>query len=655
MAKTNNTILDSIAKSVRILSADATRAANSGHPGLPLGLADLGALLFSEVLQYNPKNPNWINRDRLVLSAGHGSMWLYSLLHLSGYGISLNDLKKFRQFKSKTAGHPEYGHAPGIETTTGPLGAGFSNAVGMAMAEAMLSKKFHGLIDYYTYVVSGDGCMQEGVSSEAASFAGHNQLGKLIVFYDSNGITIEGATEKSFSEDVGARFRSYGWQVLKSNAHNYESLRKAIGEAKKEKQKPTIIICKSTIGKGAPTMQGSPETHGAPLPQDEIDAMKKKMGVPNEAFYIDPSVTNFFTKKKGEMVTLEKSWGLKLSAWKNSNKDLAKDFNLFISGKSGTIKWPKYKVGDSLATRKANGACIAAMSDASEFFVGGSADLAPSNNTKLPNRKSFSAKNKTGQMIHFGVREHAMGGIVNGLVLSGFKAFGATFLVFSDYMRPTLRLASIMRIPSIFVFTHDSIFVGEDGPTHQPVEHVPSLRMIPNLRVFRPGDAEESVLAWKTAYSKTKDPSALMFTRQNLSVYEKPQNWKSDASKGAYVVKDCSGKPDVVLVATGSEVQVAIDSAEELKNKKVRVVSMICKELFDEQKKEWKDSIVSRKDTVIIVEAAIAMGWDSLAPIGQVGIDSFGACGPAGKLKAFYGLNGQAAAQKIKAILKNGA
>lgn len=653
MSKINDKIVDSIANSVRVLSADATRAANSGHPGLPLGLADLGALLFSEILKYNPKNPQWINRDRLVLSAGHGSMWLYSLLHLSGYNISLSDVKRFRQFKSKTAGHPEYGHAAGVETTTGPLGAGFSNAVGMAMAEAMLSKKFSGLINYYTYVVSGDGCMQEGITSEAASFAGHNQLGKLIVFYDSNSITIEGSTQKSFTEDVAKRYSAYGWQVLKANAHNYATLRKAIADAKQEKNKPTIIICKSIIGKGAPTMQGSAETHGAPLPQKEIDAMKKKMGVPNAAFYVAKEVRIFFEKKQKTLEELEKKWNAACTTWKESNKALSRDFDLFINGKTDGIKWPKYKIGDSLATRKANGACIAAISNAAEFFVGGSADLEPSNNTKLPNRKSFTAQNKQGQMLHFGVREHAMGGIVNGLTLSGFKSFGATFLVFSDYMRPSLRLASIMRIPSLFVFTHDSIFVGEDGPTHQPVEHIPSLRMIPHLRVLRPGDAEESVLAWKTAYSKKKDPSALIFTRQNLTVYEKPKGWERDAVKGAYIVKNCAGTPDIVLVATGSEVQVALDAATELKGKKIRVVSMICKELFDEQPLPWKDSIVSKKDVVIIIEAAIPMGWDSLSPKGQIGIDDFGQCGPAEALKDFYGLNGKTVAENITHILKN--
>lgn len=652
MAKVQDTILDAVAKSVRVLSADATKAANSGHPGLPLGMAELGALLYSEILQYNPENPNWINRDRLVLSAGHGSMWLYSLLHLSGYKLTLGDIKKFRQFGSKTPGHPEYGHTAGVETTTGPLGAGFSNAVGMAMAESQLAKKFSSLINYHTYVVSGDGCMMEGITSEAASFAGHNQLGKLICFYDSNSITIEGSTDKAFTEDVGKRFSAYGWQVIKAQAHNYESMRKAVSEAKQEKKKPSIIICKSVIGKGAPTLQGTAATHGSPLPQEEIDAMKKNMKIENTPFVVDVAAYSFFEKKKKTMIQTEKDWDKKLGTWKKSNKKDAEVWDAFISKKFGAIKWPKYKVGDSIATRKTNGACIAAISDASEFFVGGSADLEPSNNTKLPNRKSYTPNNHSGQMVHFGVREHAMGGIVNGLTLSGFCSFGATFLVFADYMRPALRLASIMRIPSIFVYTHDSIFVGEDGPTHQPVEHLPALRVIPHLKVLRPADAEESVLTWKIAYKTKKDPCALIFTRQNLTVFEKPKGWESDANKGAYIVKNCAGTPDVVFVATGSEVQVALDAANEMKNKKVRVVSMLCKELFDMQQEEWKAKIVSRKHTVIIVEAASPFGWDSLSPKGHIGIEGFGNCGPAKKLQEFYGLDGVSVSKKVEMILK---
>lgn len=653
MAEVKNEILNSIAQSVRILSADAVRLANSGHPGLPMGMADLGALLFAEVLRYNPANPKWENRDRLVLSAGHGSMLLYSLLHLSGYKVSLNDLKKFRQLKSKTPGHPEYGHTLGVETTTGPLGAGFSNAVGIALSEAMLSEKFKSIIDYYTYVIAGDGCMMEGITSEAASFAGHQKLGKLICFYDSNQISIEGSTELAFTENVEQRYVAYGWQVLKANAHDYKSLRTAIKSAQDEKKSPSMIICKSIIGKGAPTLQGKAVTHGAPLPEAEISAMKKNLGIKDIKFYIYPEAIKYFASKSKTLETKEKSWHTALTKWKKNKVTLAKDWDNFIATKISSVAWPKYKEGESLATRKANGACIAAISDASEFFAGGSADLEPSNNTKLPNKNAFQVETRDGRMLHFGVREHAMGGIVNGMTLSGVRAFGATFLVFSDYMRPALRLASIMRIPSLFVFTHDSIFVGEDGPTHQPVEHIPSLRLIPHLRVFRPADAQEAVVSWKTAIEKKKDPNALIFTRQNLTVFAKPKTWEKDASKGAYIVKNCTATPDVVLVATGSEVQLALDAAKIIgKSKKVRVVSMLCKELFDEQNNDWKNKIVSKNDVVVIVEAAIPMGWDSLSPKGQIGINSFGQCGPASALQEFYGLNGDAAAKEIIEILK---
>ena len=653
----SNETLDAIALSVRMLSADATRQANSGHPGLPLGLAELGALLFAEVMKYNPKNPKWEDRDRLILSAGHGSMWQYSLLHISGYALPLAQIKKFRQFGSKTPGHPEYGHTAGIETTTGPLGAGFANGVGMAIAERMLSYKFNvkkKLIDHYTYVVSGDGCMMEGITSEAASLAGHLELGKLIVFYDSNGISIEGSTDLAFTENVASRFKAYQWQVLNADAHNYDSLRKAIVEAKKNTVNPTVIICKSTIGKGAPKSQGTASVHGAPLSADEIELMKKNMGViPKEQFYIDPEATKYFTAQLEKRKEKEQKWNKVLDSLKKENPNLGKEWDAFIQLKTGSIKWPKYKEGDSLATRKANGACIQAISNTVDFFTGGSADLEPSNNTKMPAKKSFFASSPQGRMLHYGVREHAMGAIVNGITLhGGLRAFGATFLVFADYMRPALRLAAIMRIPSIFIFTHDSIFVGEDGPTHQPVEQAPSLRLIPKLRVFRPADAQEAVLVWKIALSKKKDPNALLFTRQNLEVFQKSKGWEKDATKGAYVVKE-QRQADITIVATGSEVSVAIDAAKELsaKNKKVQVVSMLCKELYDEQDEEWKTSIIPKNSKVIICEAATPMGWDSLHPVGHIGIDGFGVCGPASDVKQYFGLEGKSIAKKILSLV----
>ncbi len=654
---TSNEVLDAIAMSVRMLSADATREANSGHPGLPLGLAELGALLFAEVMKYNPKNPKWEDRDRLVLSAGHGSMWQYSLLHLSGYALSLAQLKKFRQLGSKTPGHPEYGHTVGIETTTGPLGAGFANSVGMAIAERMLADKFNKsakVVDHYTYAVAGDGCMMEGITSEAASLAGHLELGKLIVFYDSNSISIEGSTDLAFTENVAARFKAYKWQVLNSNAHDYDSLRRSIAEAKQDTTHPTVIICKSIIGKGAPESQGTAKVHGAPLAADEIERMKEKMGVdPKVKFYIHPEATNYFASQLERRANKENEWNEMIDSLKKEDPDLGKEWDSFMQSKTGSIKWPKYKEGDVLATRKANGACIQAISETVDFFTGGSADLEPSNNTKMPSKQSFFASSPQGRMLHYGVREHAMGAIVNGITLhGGLRAFGATFLVFADYMRPALRLAAIMRIPSIFVFTHDSIFVGEDGPTHQPVEHAPSLRLIPHLRVFRPADAQESVIAWKIALTKKKDPNALLFTRQNLEVFQKPKGWEKDAMKGAYVIQ-AQKKADVTFVATGSEVSVALDAAKELlvQGKKAQVVSMLCKELYDEQDKQWKEGIIPKNSQVVICEAATPMGWDSLRPIGHIGIEGFGVCGPANEVKVYFGLEGKSVAKKVMSLL----
>ncbi len=653
MKKIDNTLLEKIALSVRMLTVDATRAANSGHPGLPLGLAELGALLFAEVMKYNPADTAWPTRDRLVLSAGHGSMWLYSLLHISGYKLSLKEIKNFRQFHSKTPGHPEYGHTPGVETTTGPLGAGFSNAVGMAISERMIREKFgEPRINNYTYVVSGDGCMMEGITSEAASLAGHLALGKLIVFYDSNKISIEGSTDLAFTEDVGKRFAAYNWQVLKANAHNFDSLRLAIAAAQKEDSKPTIIICKSTIGKGAPTMQGSAATHGAPLPSDEIAAMKRKFNIDEKTlFYVHPDATTFFKKKQIELGTQYKAWKNAFAAWSKNKKNI-ETWNAYFTYKTAGIVWPRYNVGESIATRKANGACIEAISKVADWFTGGSADLQPSNNTKMPARGSFFAQNPKGRMLHYGVREHAMGGIVNGMTLyGGLKAFGATFLVFSDYMRPAIRLASIMRIPSLFVFTHDSIFVGEDGPTHQPVEHAPSLRLIPNVRVFRPADAQESVLAWQCAISEKRNPSALLFTRQNCTVFAKPKTWRNDAKKGAYVICKIGKGEELVLVATGSEVNPTLEAAKILsKTYKIRVVSMLCKEYFDAQTSAWKKTIIPDNARVVIVEAATPTGWDTLRPIGHIGIDGFGMCGPANDVKNYYGLNPESIAETVKNI-----
>jgi transketolase len=658
MQLNNNNSLEAAALSIRALSIDGVQAANSGHPGLPMGCADLGALLYGKVIKINPKVTDWINRDRFILSAGHGSMFLYSLLHLAGFDLSLEELKNFRQVGSKTPGHPEYGHTPGVETTTGPLGAGFSNGVGMAIAETMLSKKFntkeHEVIDHYTYVLSGDGCLMEGISNEAASLAGHLGLGKLIVFYDSNKITIEGSTDITFTEDVAKRFESYGWQVLEGDAHNISEMEGLIEKAQKEKSKPTLIKLESTIGYGSPNKAGSHEVHGAPLGDDEVKATRKNLGIPEDKdFYIDPKADELFKARREEWVQQYNAWEKEFKSWKSNNPDLGKEWDdLFmpINEKLSEVKWPKYEVGDKIATRKANGEALNAAADSIISMIGGSADLAPSNNTELKGKEFYSASNRTGRNLNFGVREHAMGGIVNGLYLyGGLRPFCATFLVFSDYMRPAIRLSALMNLPVTYVFTHDSIFVGEDGPTHQPIEHVESLRNIPNLLVVRPGDAEETVEAWKLALSQTQRPVALILTRQNLEVYPKGDDWEERFAKGAYIVKDSQGTPEVVLIATGSEVNLALEAAKQ-SDKNIRVVSVPCKELFLELPETERKALIPVTAKKIVVEAGITSGWQGIAEdsANVIGIDRFGESGPGGEIALRLGLSVEQVLTKIK-------
>ena len=521
----NKKAIASVANSVRALSMDMIQKAKSGHPGLPMGCAELGAVIFGEVLKHNPKDSKWIDRDRFVLSAGHGSALLYSLLHLCGYGVSLDDIKNFRQLGSNTPGHPEYGMTDGVETTTGPLGAGFTNAVGMAIAEAMLAEKFntkqHKIIDHYTYVLSGDGCMMEGLTSEAASLAGNLGLGKLIVFYDDNGITIEGSTKLAFTEDVKARFASYNWQVLSGDAYDVDGIVKLVAQAKKDTKHPTLISLKSVIGKGSPNLAGTHKVHGAPLGEDEVKAAKKALGIPEKDFYIFPEAKEYFKEKAKGWKKDYDSWTKTFEAWKKANPELVKEWCAFmVNGTFEDIKLPKFNVGDKIATRSASGKTLVSLCAAFPNLVGGSADLAPSNNTVVPDNGDFSKENRKGRTLHFGIREHAMGGIANGLILhGGFRSYCATFMSFADYQRPTVRLAAIMKIPTIFILTHDSIYVGEDGPTHQPVEQLESLRVIPNTQVIRPGDAQETEIAWLMALGSQDKPTCMAFTRQNITVY----------------------------------------------------------------------------------------------------------------------------------------
>jgi transketolase len=654
----NTKAIEAAALSVRSLSMDGVERANSGHPGLPLGCADLGALLYGEILKHNPEDPGWIDRDRFVLSAGHGSMLLYSLLHLAGYGVTLDDLKKFRQLGSLTAGHPEYGSIKGIETTTGPLGQGFSNAVGMAIGEQMLGARFNTdkrtIIDHYTYALSGDGCMMEGITSEAASLAGHLGLGKLIVFYDSNHITIDGSTSIAFTEDVKRRYEAYGWQALSGSAHDIEDIMNLVGKAKSDTSRPSLILLESTIGKGSPNMAGSHKVHGAPLGAEEIRATRKNLGIDEDAeFYVDSKAVEFFSQQRVQWKEKYDEWKAGFSAWAEENPDLKEAWNRYFSKPDlSSAKLPQFEIGEGAATRNVGGKAQNALAAVVENLVGGSADLAASNKTAMPDYGAFSKENRSGRTINFGVREHGMGGITNGLALhGGFRPFAATFLVFADYMRPSIRLAAMMKLPVVYVFTHDSIYVGEDGPTHQPVEQIESLRIIPNMHVLRPADGEETVVAWEMALERTDGPTALALTRQDLTVFHKADSdWKSKCRKGAYVAIDCDGKPDVVIVATGSEVNLALEAAEAVTDKKVRVVSMISRELFQQQDGEFREGIVPSGANVIVAEAGVSSGWGGIMSKEQnkLAIDRFGESGKAEEVAQHLGITAQRLIELVK-------
>lgn len=652
----NSKAIEAAALTIRSLSMDGIQKANSGHPGLPMGCAELGALLYGEIMKHHPGEPGWIDRDRFILSAGHGSMLLYSLLHLCGYGLTLDDIKNFRQLGSPAAGHPEYGMAAGIETTTGPLGAGFSNAVGFAIAEQMLGAKFNtadaSIIDHFTYVLSGDGCMMEGVASEAASLAGHLGLGKLIVFYDSNQITIDGSTDITFTEDVLDRYAAYGWQTLSGSAYDLDGIVDLVIQAKAEKEKPAIILLESIIGKGSPNKAGTSGVHGAALGEEEVIATRKNLGIPEGAdFYVAPEAVEYFEGKQDGWGDAYTAWKKTFDAWAAANPDLKKQWDTHFSPPDTvSAEMPVYKPGESVATRSAGATAQNALAKTVLQLVGGSADLAGSNKTSMPDYGEFSKTERTGRTINYGVREHGMGGVANGIALhGGFTTFCATFLVFADYMRPAIRLAALMKLPVVYVFTHDSIFVGEDGPTHQPIEHVESLRIIPNLRVLRPGDAEETNEAWKMALERRDGPTVLALTRQNLSVFEKGKpGWRDDCRKGAYTALDCDGTPEVVVVATGSEVEMAIEAAGQ-SSKKVRVVSMISKELFEAQDSSFKTSLIPAGARVIAAEAGIGAGWLGIAssPDDILSIDRFGESGPASAVADALGMNAAALAKLI--------
>jgi transketolase len=586
-------------------------------------------------------------------------MLLYSLLHLSGYEVSLDDIRAFRQLGSRTPGHPEWGVTPGVEATGGPLGQGLSNAVGMAIAERFLASRFntdtHTIIDHTSYVLASDGDMMEGVASEAASIAGHLGLGKLIVFYDSNSITIEGSTSLAFSESVLKRYEGYGWRTMSGSMYDLDGIMRMVGEAKQSVDRPTLIQLTSIIGKGAPTRAGTAKVHGEALGPEESAGAKKAIGVPDgESFYVFPQASAYFKEKHPAWKSSYDQWHATLAAWKAANPGLAKEWDAFFSRTCdlSAVPLPVFKQGDSLATRAASGQVLNAIAKALPNLIGGSADLAPSNNTNIKDGGDFNRSNPKGRNFHFGIREHAMAAISNGIAYhGGLRPFCATFMVFSDYLRPAARISAIAGLPVIYILTHDSVFVGEDGPTHEPVEHLNALRAIPNMLLLRPGDAEETELAWRIALERRDGPSILALTRQGLPVYPKAdKDWRSTIRRGAYVARDCAGTPDVVIAATGSEVHVALQAAAALSDRRVRVVSMLSRELFSAQPADFRLSLVPPAAKKVIFEAGVTFGWKS--PFDNdtltVGIDRFGESGPWQKIAEHLGITAAALEKRIR-------
>ncbi|MEO1889122.1 MAG: transketolase [Cycloclasticus sp.] len=658
-----------LANAIRVLSMDAVQQANSGHPGAPMGMADIAEVLWNDFLSHNPANPHWVNRDRFILSNGHGSMLLYSLLHLSGYDLPMEELRNFRQLHSKTPGHPEYGYAPGVETTTGPLGQGITNAVGMALAEKVLAAQFNkpnfDVINHYTYTFMGDGCLMEGISHEACSYAGTLGLGKLIAFWDDNGISIDGNVEGWFTDDTPARFEAYGWHVVSGvDGHNAGEIKQAIEQAQKETNKPTLICCKTVIGSGAPNKEGTHHVHGAPLGAEEIAATRKVLGWTAPAFEIPAEFKDAWDgNDKGEQA--ESKWDDLLETYVAEHPELADELLRRLSGdlaedwdeKSTAFIDAVQQAGDTIASRKASLNTLNAFGPLLPEFLGGSADLTGSNLTEWTGCTDVDGSNANGNYLHYGVREFGMSAIQNGIALhGGFIPYGATFLTFSDYSRNAIRMAALMKLKNIFVFTHDSIGLGEDGPTHQSVEHVSSLRLIPNLDVWRPCDAVESAVAWKCAVESEDTPSALIFTRQNVQHQDRSAEQVADISKGAYVLKDCDGEPQIILMGTGSEVELATAAAEQLSAEgiKVRVVSMPCTDLFDKQDAAYKESVLPSS---VMARAAIEAGttalWYKYVGLNGavIGMDCFGESAPAKELFEHFGITANKLADAAKALL----
>jgi transketolase len=658
-----------LANAIRALSMDGVQKAKSGHPGAPMGMADMAEVLWRSFLKHNPNNPKWADRDRFVLSNGHASMLIYSLLHLTGYNVTIDDLKNFRQLHSKTAGHPEYGHVPGVETTTGPLGQGIANAVGMAIAERTLAAQFnkpsHTIVDHHTYVFMGDGCMMEGISHEVCSLAGTLKLGKLIAFYDDNGISIDGEVEGWFTDDTAKRFEAYGWHVIRDiDGHDAKVLKEAIEQAQAVTDKPSLLMCKTVIGFGSPNKAGSHESHGAPLGDAEIEATRKSLGWDYPAFEIPKDYYDAWdAKAKGKQI--EDEWNARFDAYAKAYPELAKEFKRRVNGDlpancsqiTNDVVNKLQANPATIATRKASQNAIEAFAPALPEFLGGSADLAPSNLTMWSGSKEILA-NTDGNYIHYGVREFGMSAIMNGIALhGGFIPYGATFLMFMEYARNAIRMAALMKIRALFVYTHDSIGLGEDGPTHQPVEQMASLRVTPNVSTWRPCDQVESAIAWQYGIERKDGPTALIFSRQNLKQQERTAEQLANVYRGGYILNDCTGTPELIIIATGSEVELAVEAYHQLTQagKKVRVVSMPSTDAFDKQDSTYRESVLPSSVTArLAIEAGISDYWYKYVGLNGkvIGMTSFGESGPAEQLFKAFGFTVENVIAQAYSLLK---
>jgi transketolase len=664
---THEQLEDLAVNTIRVLSMEAVQKANSGHPGLPMGCAEIAYVLYTRFLNFDPKNPDWPNRDRFVLSAGHGSMLLYSMLHLTGYDLPLSELQRFRQLGSHTPGHPELGDTVGVETTTGPLGQGFATAVGMAIAESVLAARCNtaelAVVDHKTFVLVSDGDLMEGISHEAASLAGHLRLGKLICIYDDNHISLDGPTKMAFSEDEERRFQAYGWHTQRIDGHDRGAVERALGAAVAETARPSLILARTIIGKGSPHKANTHEAHGSPLGPEEVEATRKNLGWSYPPFTVPEEVRPLYAAPGQAGAARRGEWLKTLAAWEAASPEKAAQWKRGLQRElpaGWRDKLPKFPSTDKpIATRAASGKVINALAEALPELLGGSADLATSNNTAVSGKPAYSAEDRLGRNFWFGVREHAMGAILNGMCLhGGIRSYGGTFLVFSDYMRPAIRLAAIMRQPVVYVFTHDSIFLGEDGPTHQPIEHLPALRAIPNLSLIRPADANETVAAWALALTRTDGPTALILSRQNLPIYEETVFGKGSERGGYVIERETGGEAQLILLASGSEVSLARDAARLLRDKgtRVRVVSLPSWDVFEAQPEEYRRSVlppaVKRR---LAVEAASPFGWERyVGDAGAVwGMRRFGASAPLKDLQKHFGFTPEALAEEAERLLRS--